>query len=288
VQQGGVEIGAYTGLLGIFGYPVRHTLSPRMHNAALAAQGLDLVYLAFEVAPKALAPAVDSIRALGMRGVNLTMPHKEAVIPLLDTVSPLAARVGAVNTVVNDGGALAGHNTDISGFTAALHTLLPSGAKGEECVVIGAGGAARGVLAALVDGGAARVSVHNRHHERAVDLCALASTWGATECVPIKEQALADTVASAQLLVNATSLGLEGSVKELPLPVDRVHSGHVIVDLVYGVEPTALVQVARRRGAVAIDGKEMLLMQAALAYELWIGAEAPLSVMRDSIERLER
>jgi shikimate dehydrogenase len=288
VRLEGNDITSYTGLLGLFGHPVRHSLSPRIHNAALRAQGLDFVYLAFDVEPQHLSLAVGALRALRMRGVNLTVPHKQAVLPLLDEVDPLAARVGAVNTIVNDGGRLIGHNTDVSGFAAALRTVRHSGAADLHCLVLGAGGAARAVVAALLEGGAAVVRVHNRTPERASELCTAARIWGGAECGVIADGDLRAAAASAHLIVNATSIGLGGRVKDFPLPVDTVHSGHVVVDLVYGVEPTALVQAARDRGATAIDGREMLLMQAARAYELWTGCEAPVNAMRDSIECGER
>ena len=284
----GNDITSHTGLLGLLGHPVRHSLSPRIHNAALRAQGLDFVYLAFDVEPEHLASAVTGLRALGMRGVNLTVPHKQTVLPLLDEVDPIAARVGAVNTIVNDEGRLVGYNTDISGFAAALRTVRRSGAADLDCLVLGAGGAARAVVAALLEGGAAAVRVHNRTADRASELCTAAQAWGDAACCAIADDDLRSAAASAQLIVNATSVGLEGTVKDFPLPVDTVHSRHVVVDLVYGVEPTALVQAARTRGAAAIDGREMLLMQAARAYELWTGCEAPMNAMRDSIECGER
>jgi len=288
MQAHEAEIGAQTCLVGLFGHPVRHSLSPRMHNAAFRLQGLDLVYLAFDVVPDELPAAIAGLRALGMRGANLTVPLKESVLPLLDNVEALAQRVGAVNTIVNDGGVLAGHNTDVAGFTKALHVVLPEGAKDRRCLVVGAGGAARAVLAALVQEEAAVASVYNRHPERAAALCAVAGAWGLTDCRAVGEDAL-DTVArDADVIVNATPLGLASSVKEMPFPVDTIHSDQVVIDLVYGPGRTALVEAALARGAVAIDGKEMLVMQAALAYRLWTGLEPPVDAMRESAESGER
>ena len=282
------EIGATTGLVGLFGHPVRHSLSPRMHNAAFRLQGLDLVYLAFDVLPGDLARALDALRALGMRGANLTVPHKEAVLPLLDRVDALAARVGAVNTIVNEQGVLTGYNTDVAGFREALRVVLPEGAHDRRCLVIGAGGAARAVLAALAVEEAAVVSVYNRNPERAVSLCDVAGTWGATDCRPVAGEALDSAARAADLIVNATPVGLGGPVKELPIPVDTLHSGHVVVDLAYCRGNTALVEAANARGAVAIDGKEMLVKQAALAYRLWTGVQPPVDAMRASAEHGER
>ncbi len=287
-QAGQAGVSASTGLLGVFGHPVRHSLSPRMHNAAFRFHSLDLVYLAFDVPPESLVAAVDAVRALSMVGVNLTVPHKETVLALLDQVDPVAARVGAVNTIVNREGILCGYNTDISGFASALASVLPGGPAGRECLVLGAGGAARAVVAALIDGGAGVIHVHNRTHARAEALCASATSWGSTECRPLSSSVLAQTAASADVIVNATSLGLQGRFKDFPIPVDIFHSGQLIMDLVYGADPTTLVTVARKKGASAIDGREMLVRQAGFAYRLWTGLEAPLDVMRDCVERGER
>lgn len=281
------RIGANTGLLGLLGHPVRHSLSPRLHNAAFRHQALDLVYLAFDVPPERLPAAIAGVKALGMLGVNLTVPHKEAAIPLLDEIDPLALQVGAVNTVVNRDGALHGYNTDVSGFAAALASVLPGDTAGRRCLVLGAGGAARAVVAALVDQGAA-VFVHNRTQSRAVDLCRAADAWGSGRCRVVAAEQLDESAKSADVIVNATTVGLQGEVKELPIPVDTIHSGQLVVDLVYGTGPTKLVEVARKRGAIALDGKEMLVMQAALAYRLWTGVDPPLQLMRDSVERAER
>ncbi len=202
------EITGQTGLVGVFGHPVGHSLSPRMHNAAFKAQGVDMVYLAFDVLPERLASAVEGLRSLGMRGVNITVPHKERVVELLDMIDPLAARIGAVNTVVNDRGRLCGYNTDVAGFLSALRSLLPGGAQGLRCLVAGAGGAARAIVAALSEEGAAEIWVHNRTFERAQALCEAASGWGRSVCEAVADEDLTARVRAADLLVNATSVGL--------------------------------------------------------------------------------
>ena len=284
MEARGVEISARTGLVGVLGHPVDHSLSPRIHNAAFRAQGVDMVYLAFEVRLEQLGSAVEGIRALRMRGANVTVPHKEAVLGLLDMVDPVAARIGAVNTIVNDEGRLFGYNTDVSGFLAALRSIQPEGARGLSCLLAGAGGAARAVVAALVEEGAQVVWVHARTFERAAVLCASAAAWGQTACEPILEDRLAEAARSADLIINATPVGLSASVKESAVPVDNLHSRHVVMDLVYGSRPTALVEAARAKGVVATDGKEMLVMQAASSYRLWTGLEPPLDTMRNSID----
>jgi len=277
-------ITAATGLIALLGHPVGHSLSPRMHNAAFRAQGLDLVYLAFDVEPVNLPVAVAAMRALGVRGANVTVPHKEAIMPLLDHLAPAAARVGAVNTVVNRNGRLEGYNTDLAGFSQALRLLLPEGAGGRRCLVVGAGGAARAVVAALMEDGAARISICNRTFRRAVDLCQAASTWGSAQCEALPWAEVGEGVEKAEIVVNATPVGLSTAVKDLALPVDKLHSGHVLVDLVYGRETTALVRAAQARGARAVDGKPMLVFQAAQSYLLWTGHQPPLEVMWECVQ----
>jgi shikimate dehydrogenase len=227
------------------------------------------------------------LRSPRMRGANVTVPHKEAILPLLDEVAAEAAQIGAVNTVVSNDGRLCGYNTDITGFVAALHTVLPAGAHGLTCLVLGAGGAARAVVAALVGQKAGQVLVANRTVERAGALCASACAWGSTPCSAVALQEAQALLTEADLIVNATSLGLPDSVKDFPIDVDTLHSGQVLMDLAYGAAPTLLVAAARARNVLAADGREMLIQQAAGSYRLWTGQEPPVNVMRGSIDSLK-
>lgn len=274
-----------TGVLAILGHPVGHSRSPQIHNAAFAAQGLDLVYVAHDVPPALLPPAVAGLRALGVRGANITVPHKQAVIPLLDDVDDLARRVGAVNTIVNRDSRLWGTNTDVSGFLGAVEHAWGRSPSGARCLVLGAGGAGRAVVAALVGAGADRVYLYNRTPERALDLCRAAAGWGAVPCRTVSLEEAVQLGPEVELIVNATSVGLGEGVKETPIPVDMVTRRHLVMDLVYGAEPTSLVAAARKRGAIGLDGREMLVRQAAAAYELWTGRKAPIDVMRDQVMR---
>jgi shikimate dehydrogenase len=259
-----------------------------MHNAALKAQGVDMVYVAFDVPPEQLASAVEGLRALRIRGVNVTVPHKEKVVSLLDVVDSLAGRIGAVNTIVNDEGRLSGYNTDVAGFLSALRLAKADGARGLRCLVAGAGGAARAVVAALSQDRAAEIWVHNRTFRRAQTLCESASGWGGSLCEVVTAGDLSARVRAADLLVNATSVGLQATVKESSFPVDTIDSHHVVIDLVYGPDPTALVAAAEARGASVLDGREMLVMQAASSYRLWTGREPPIETMRESVDLGER
>jgi shikimate dehydrogenase len=206
------------------------------------------------------------------------------VLKLVDDLDDDAALVGAANTIVNDDGRLTAHNTDLAGFLRSLRTLIDEGARGLGCLVLGAGGAARAVVAGLARDEADTVWVANRTLEKAEALCQDAQSWGSTKFIPIGLEEAASVGANCELLVNATSLGLPDSVKQLPLDVDTLHSGQVLVDLVYASRQTELVRAARSRGLAAIDGKEMLIQQAALSYTLWTGLSAPIGVMRGSID----
>jgi len=241
-------------------------------------------YVSRDVEPRDLHAAVSELRSPEVRGANVTIPHKETVVPLMDELAQEAATIGAVNTIVNEDGGLSGHNTDAAGFAATLRKLIPEGPAGRDCLVVGAGGVARAVVASLVGEGAFRVWVANRTHERALRLCEEASEWGTAELVPLRLEDAKRVGPSCKVIVNATSLGLVEPVKEFPVDVDTLDSGQVLVDTVYGTDPTSLVEAARKRGIAAVDGKEMLLQQAALAYELWTGIEAPLKAMREMVD----
>jgi len=279
----GMDITSTTRLLAVIGHPIAHSLSPRIHNSAFRAQSLDFVYVAFDVQPSALVTAVEGLRSLGFRGANVTVPHKQHVLKLMDELDPLAARVGAVNTVVNEEGRLLGHNTDVAGFSAALRGVLPQGAAGKRCLVAGAGGAARAVVAALAAEGANTVWVFNRTSARAEELCVAARQWGAALCEPVRTESLLEVGKQADIVINATSVGLDPTVKATPVPVDIFSSRQVVVDLVYGRAATEFVSQARARGAETIDGLDMLLMQAASSYTLWTGVQAPLDIMRSAL-----
>jgi shikimate dehydrogenase len=267
-----------THVAAVIGCPVRHSLSPVMHNAAYAALGLDWVYVAFEVAPGAARGALDAMRALGVAGFNVTMPHKHDVAAALDRLSPSAARLGAVNTVRRGprDGELVGDNTDGAGFLDALRIDEGFDPAGRRCVVVGAGGAARAVVCALADAGAADIAVVNRTPERAEAAAALAGRVGRV--------GTGADAAGADLVVNATPLGMAGAravggPPEIAVDPARLGAGQLVVDLVYHPVVTPLVEAARARGAAAANGLGMLIHQAAHTIRLWTGEDPPLEVM---------
>jgi len=269
------EPGGATRLAAVIGSPVRHSLSPAMHNAAFDELELDWVYVALEVAPSEVAAAIAGMRAFGFGGLSVTIPHKAAVLGEVDETSEASAAVGAVNTVVPLGdGRLRGENTDVGGFLASLSDegFDPAG---RPCLVVGAGGAARAVVHALAGAGAADVVVLNRSPRRAEEAAALAGPRGRVG-VP------AD-VAKVDLVVNATPLGLAGAggdVGALPLDPAALRPGQLVVDLVPNPAVTPLLRAAGAAGARVAGGLGMLVHQGALAFELWTGRSAPLAVMR--------
>ena len=260
--------------LGIIGHPVAHSLSPAIQGAALRAAGVDASYERWDTPLDALRARIAALRAPDCLGANVTIPHKQNVLALLDEVAPLAAGIGAVNTVVNDGGRLSGHNTDGGGFVAALREagFEPGGKR---FLLVGAGGAARGIAFALREAGAAALAISNRTAARAE---ALAGAVGA-EAVPFDAPP-----APYDCVVNCTSAGMHGSGAEDTLPCDPAAAGPatLVVDIVYAPEETPLLRAAREAGLPVLGGLPMLIHQGALAFELWTGRPAPLDAMREA------
>ncbi|MCS7208084.1 MAG: shikimate dehydrogenase [Fimbriimonadales bacterium] len=278
-----VYIDAHTQLVGVLGYPVRHSLSPAMHNAALRKVGLNWVYLAFEVPPDALPQAIAGMRGLGIRGLNLTIPHKQAVIPLVDGLTEAAQRVGAVNTLFWDGAHLVGDNTDAEGFLRALREAGVEPA-GQTVLILGAGGAARAVAYALSQQ-ACTLLIANRTHDRAE---LLAKAFHA-QAIEMTHEALRRIWADVDGIVNCTALGMTPDTESMP-PVDwnLIPNDAWVCDLVYRPVQTRLLVEAQQHGLKTIDGIGMLVHQGALAFERWTGCPAPVAVMRDTLKRSDR
>jgi shikimate dehydrogenase len=272
-QSAGGEISARTALCGIVLHPAGHTRSPAMHNAAFRALGIDAVYLAFDVTPEGLPAALTGARALGVRQLAVSIPHKRAVLEHVDQVDERAARIGAVNTVTRDGDRLIGSNTDWIGALRALEREIDP--KGVRAVVLGAGGAARAVVYGLVQRGA-EVTVLNRSESRAHELADALGAQGSG--------GLADLAKTpCDVLINTTSVGLSGD--ESPVPAEAIPPSSVVMDCVYDPPHTRLLRDAEGRGARTIAGKWMLVYQAAEQLQLWTGSEAPLEVMAEAFDR---
>ena len=274
---------ATTNVAGVIGSPVRHSLSPVIHNAAFRHHGDDWVYVAFDIGDTDARVAIDAVRVLGVTALSVTMPYKERVIDSLDEVTVEALAVRSVNTIIRrEDGTLLGATTDGEGCVAAL---LRHSASLEHVVVVGAGATARAVIAACVAHGA-RVTCINRSAERAADAVAVGESISAGST----RHGAVDDIATATVLVNTTPLGMTGvAPDEMPVPRESLHRGLVVLDAVYHPLDTPLLRAARDVGARAVDGLEMLVAQAALQQELWLGRRPDHDVMRTAaLDELDR
>lgn len=281
-----------TKLIAIFGDPIDHTLSPAIQNAALSELSLDCVYLPFHVTPGGLKGAVESIRALGMAGANITIPHKESVMEFLDEVTDQAKNIGAVNTIVNKDGKLTGHNTDGAGYLKSLTLETGLDVKDKNIVLLGAGGAARGILSTILNAGAARVTIANRTVERAERLAGdfTSKTRVEIKTIPIEKPALEPYIKEADLLINSTSLGMGAKVpfNTLVLSLDKMKKSAIVSDIVYKPLDTALLKSAKREGLKVHKGLGMLIQQGAIGFELWTGQKPSINVMtKAALEALD-
>ena len=296
------RIDGRTRVVGVFGDPVEHSLSPPMHNRAFAALGLNFVYVAFHVRPERLPEAVRAVRALDLAGVNVTIPHKVAVMAHLDEVDPAAALIGAVNTVVNRGGRLYGTNTDGAGFVRSLREEAGLEPAGRRFVLLGAGGAARAIAMQLALDGAAELTIANRTVDRAEALAAavtkglaavpgargtgpVAGTAPVVRAVPLEPGALQGALAEADAVIHTTPVGMDPHSDVPPVVApELLRPGQLVCDIVYTPRQTALLRAARARGCRVLEGLGMLVYQGAIAFELFTGCPAPVEVMRQALE----
>jgi shikimate dehydrogenase len=275
-----IAITGHTSLVGLLGWPVEHSISPPMHNAAFASCGMDWCYLPFAVPPGALAEALRGARALGLRGLNATVPHKQALLSLVDALTPEARAIGAVNTILM-GEELTGHNTDAAGFMRALRGAgcEPGGIR---ALVLGAGGAARAIGYGLAQAGA-YVALLNRTPERAASLAAdlrAALPGAAVEHGALSAALLTRLAPGAELVVNTTSAGMWPHTVAIPWPEEVAFPhGALLFDLIYNPAETRLMALARAQGARAENGLMMLVHQGAEAFRLWTGVEPPVDLM---------
>lgn len=268
--------------VGLIGDPIKRSLSAALHNAAFAVYGLPDRYTLWPTSDDELQERIATLRQPPLRGANVTIPHKLAVMPLLDSLDPTAEAIGAVNTIVRQSdGKLHGLNTDSAGFRAALIHINYE-PRGQQVVLLGAGGAARAVAHALIESRVAQLTVANRTLDHAeallADLLAATTHDPALLTVALDDPQLADALATADLIVNATSLG--GDDQTTPIPAAWLRPHHLVYDLIY--HETPLLRTARVVGARAEDGLEMLVQQAALAFTAWTGQSAPIAVMRQA------
>ena len=277
-------ISGRTKIYGIFGYPVEHTFSPGMHNAAFKKLGMDACYVPFSVHPSRLRDAVKAAIPLGLRGLNITVPHKEKVIAWLDQLSEEARLIGAVNTIEVREGRLIGHNTDGRGFIRSLRDGAAFDPGGKSFLISGAGGAARAVGFCLALAKAEKIALYDVDSRKASGLARDIRRKTGIAAEAISMGALAVAAEEAHCLINATPLGLK---KNDPLPLGRelIRPHHLVCDLVYNPPETGLLKAAKERGARGLPGIGMLLYQGVIAFELWTEAKAPVTVMKNALAR---
>ncbi|WP_409341409.1 shikimate dehydrogenase [Paenibacillus sp. MBLB4367] len=276
-----MHIDSHTILYGVFGDPVRHSKSPLMLNRAFAEAGLNAAYAAFHIKPGTLKDAINGIRALQFRGVNVTIPHKEEVMSYMDEIDEGARIIGAVNTVVNDGGKLIGYNTDGIGYIRSLKEETGLTLSGKKVLMLGAGGASRGVAYALAKEGAAAIWFANRTVERAKDLAAYTSAYTESAGIGLGDiDAIKDQV---DIVVNNTPVGMHPNVDEVPIDTSWFHEGLVVSDIIYTPMETRLLREAKHKGAVTHSGLGMFIYQGAYAFEYWTGQPAPVAAMREVV-----
>lgn len=277
-----------TKLLGVIGHPVEHSLSPVMHNAAIAHLNRDYVYVPLPVSSADLAVAIAGFAAIGVQGFNITIPHKQAILPLLAEVTPVAQAVGAVNTVWRTNNYLwAGTNTDVTGFIAPLKTANRDWQQAV-AVILGNGGAARAVVAGCTQLGCAEIHLVGRSQHK---LEAFLASW--QQSVPVNLhvhswEKLPELISHTDLLVNTTPIGMQPQVTASPLndsEIGLLPAGTIAYDLIYTPSPTQFLQQAQQQGAIAIDGLEMLIQQGAAALQIWLQQPAPIDVMRQSLQK---
>ncbi|MBC8420402.1 MAG: shikimate dehydrogenase [Desulfobacterales bacterium] len=266
-----MKVDQHTALYAVIGNPVRHSLSPALHNAAFSATGLNAVYLAFEA--EEIEGCVKGIKAFSIKGASVTIPFKTAVVPYLNEMDPLASRIGSANTIVNENGRLKGYNTDALGALKALEEKIRL--PGMTCIIIGAGGAARAIGFILKENGVA-ISIANRSRKRGERL---ALSLGC-EFIPLDEI----KGAKGDILIQTTPVGMYPHVDQCPVPEQMLKEGMVVMDIIYNPDKTKLLKAAKARGCTTISGVDMFIHQGAEQFRLWTGIDPPVAVMNHVVK----
>lgn len=274
-------------LVGVFGFPVAENPTGVMQEAAFRARGLNWRYLNIEVRPEQLADAMTGLRAFNMAGINLTIPHKIAVIPYLDALGPEAQVIGAVNTVVREGGKLIGRNTDGKGFLKSVREDAGMDPQGQRVVFLGAGGAARAMAVEMALAGASHITIVNRNPARGRELVGLLHERTPAPAEFVAWQGEYAVPAETSILVNATSIGLFPDVAAMPaVDLNSIRPDLLVCDVIPNPPRTAFLRAAAERGARTLDGLGMLVGQGAIGFEMWTGQPAPEDVMRRALEEV--
>lgn len=275
-----MRIDGSTKVAGVIGYPIGHSLSPLMHNTAFRELGLDFVYVPFPVHPQDLAQAIRGMRALGIVGLNVTVPHKVAVMEYCDELTEDAQRIGAVNTIINRDGVLIGDNTDARGFVTSLGS--PAYITGQEVLLLGAGGAARAIAFGLLQHKPKRLTIANRSKERGIQLVKSLAPFGPVESVELGDELFIQRLASSGLIIHATSCGMYPACDEsIITDATLLPKDALVCDIVYNPLKTKLLALAEAAGCQILDGLGMLVHQGAIAFEAWTGRPAPVAHMEE-------
>lgn len=282
-----IQLTGKTKVAGVFGDPVEQSLSPLMHNAAFAALGMDWVYVPFHVKPDALGAAVQGVRALGIAGINVTVPHKVAVMEYLDEIDQEARLIGAVNTVVHREGRLFGYNTDGRGFLRSLDRQAGKSPQGADVVIVGAGGAALAIACSLALAGAKSLAIANRTLSKAEAVAARVGEFVPAKAITLDDDpALRRALGDAEIIIHTTSVGMYPRHDVPPaIPVEWIDPGTLVCDIVYRPQETTLIRAAKERGCAVLTGEGMLAYQGAIAFELITNEEAPEELMLDTLTR---
>ncbi|MBU9722535.1 MULTISPECIES: shikimate dehydrogenase [Bacillaceae] len=269
-------------VMGVIGYPISHSLSPLMHETAFKELNLEMAYHAFHVHPDRVEEAIAGIRGLGIKGINVTIPHKVSVIPYLDEVDELAKEIGAVNTIVNESGRLKGYNTDGEGF---VRSLLEADVvlSDKRVLMVGAGGASKGVSLALAQHGLKEIVITNRTYSKGEELAENCSKFAVSSALSLEEAK--DKLNDFDIIINGTSMGMKPHEDKTPISLDNLSDNAVVCDLIYTPLKTKWLLEAELRGATILNGVEMFVYQGALAFEKWTGMKAPIEVMRNAVLR---
>lgn len=271
--------------LGVIGWPIAHSFSPNMHNAAIAEAGLDYTYMAMPVKPEDLKEAVAGVRALGFKGINVTIPHKQAIMEFLDEIHDDARIIGAVNTVVNEDGRLIGYNTDIDGFINALKAT-GFDCKDKKVVMLGAGGAARAVIWGFIKEGISRLTIAVRNVPKVLPLAESFSSYLDIKVINWIDKEYSDALKECELLVNTTPLGMYPKIEAMPpVDFDALNPSAFVYDIIYTPAETMLLRKARENGLRTLNGEGMLAGQGAVAFKHWTGVEPDINVMAEALRK---
>ncbi|MEV5112790.1 shikimate dehydrogenase [Peribacillus frigoritolerans] len=268
-------------IYGVMGDPIAHSMSPDIHNDAFEKENIEAVYHHFHVTKEGLNDAVKGMKALGIEGFNITIPHKTSIIPFLDEVDELALAIGAVNTVVNKNGRFIGYNTDGKGFFKSLCDEISGDIKAKKTLVIGAGGAARAIYFTLVKEGVKQVDIANRTKERAAQLVSDCPYDKVSKALSIIEAE--ESLSQYDLIIQTTSSGMSPELDHSPLKVDQLKTGAIVSDIIYNPLQTKLLREAEEKGAETQNGLGMFINQAALAFEIWTGIMPDTARMTDIV-----